>query len=82
MRAGDAKGGGGGVVNIASISGLLASTLRVAYGTSKAGLIHLTRQQAVELGTPASASTPRPGPVETAMAKSCTAAPSATTTTT
>ena len=31
---------GGAVVNIVSISGLRASTLRVAYGTSKAGLIH------------------------------------------
>ena len=29
--------GGGAVVNIGSISGLRASTLRVAYGTSKAG---------------------------------------------
>ena len=36
-------GGGGAVVNIASISGLRASTLRVAYGTSKAALIHLTK---------------------------------------
>ena len=45
------QGGGGAVVNIASISGLRASTLRVAYGTSKAGLIHLTKQHAVELGT-------------------------------
>ena len=34
----------GAIVNIASISGLRASTLRVAYGTSKAGLIQLTLQ--------------------------------------
>lgn len=40
----------GAVVNIASISGLRASTLRVAYGTSKAAVIQLTLQQAVELG--------------------------------
>ena len=40
---------GGAVVNITSISGLRASTLRVAYGTSKAGLAHLTKQMAVEL---------------------------------
>ena len=39
----------GCIVNIASISGLRASTLRVAYGTSKAGVIHLTKQQAAEL---------------------------------
>jgi NAD(P)-dependent dehydrogenase (short-subunit alcohol dehydrogenase family) len=32
--------GGGAIVNITSISGLRASTLRVAYGTSKAGLAH------------------------------------------
>jgi NAD(P)-dependent dehydrogenase (short-subunit alcohol dehydrogenase family) len=36
--------GGGAVVNIGSISGLRASTLRVAYGTSKAALMHLTKQ--------------------------------------
>src|SRR5687767_10644754 len=33
------SGGGGSVVHIASISGLRASTLRVAYGTSKAALL-------------------------------------------
>ena len=40
----------GTIVNVASISGLRASTLRVAYGTSKAAVIHLTKQQAAELG--------------------------------
>jgi len=45
-----AADGGGAVVNITSISGLRASTLRVAYGTSKAALAQLTLQQAVELG--------------------------------
>ena len=40
----------GAIVNIASISGLRASTLRTAYGTSKAAVIHLTQQQAAELG--------------------------------
>ncbi len=62
--------GGGSVVNIASISGLRASTLRVAYGTSKAALIHLTKQQAVELGTAGiRVNAIAPGPVETEMAK-------------
>lgn len=62
--------GGGSVVNIASISGLRASTLRVAYGTSKAALIHLTRQQAVELGNAGiRVNVIAPGPVDTAMAK-------------
>lgn len=62
--------GGGSIVNIASISGLRASTLRVAYGTSKAAIIHLTKQQAVELGTIGiRANVVAPGPVDTDMAK-------------
>ena len=64
------RGGGGAVVNIASISALRASTLRVAYGTSKAALVHLTRQQAVELGDVGiRVNAIAPGPVETEMAK-------------
>jgi NAD(P)-dependent dehydrogenase (short-subunit alcohol dehydrogenase family) len=43
--------GGGAIVNVTSISGLRASTLRTAYGTSKAGLAHLTQQQAIELAS-------------------------------
>ena len=62
--------GGGSVVNIASISGLRASTLRVAYGTSKGALIHLTKQQAIELGNAGiRVNAIAPGPVETEMAK-------------
>jgi NAD(P)-dependent dehydrogenase (short-subunit alcohol dehydrogenase family) len=62
--------GGGAVVNIGSISGVLASTLRVAYGTSKAALAHLTRQQAAELGNVGiRVNGVAPGPVDTAMAK-------------
>ncbi|MEQ1805644.1 MAG: SDR family oxidoreductase [Burkholderiaceae bacterium] len=64
------RSGGGSIVNIASISGLRASTLRVAYGTSKAALMHLTRQQAVELGhLGIRVNAVAPGPVDTAMAK-------------
>ena len=64
------KSGGGAVVNISSISGLRASTLRVAYGTSKAALIHLTKQYAAELGTVGiRVNCVAPGPVDTAMAK-------------
>ena len=62
--------GSGAVVNIASISGLRASTLRVAYGTSKAALIHLTKQYAVELGNAGvRVNVVAPGPVDTDMAK-------------
>ncbi len=63
-------GGRGSVVNIASISGFRASTLRAAYGTSKAGLIQLTKQQAAELGAVGiRVNAIAPGPVDTAMAK-------------
>ena len=62
--------GGGAVVNITSISGLRASALRTAYGTSKAGLAHLTQQQAVELASlNIRVNAVAPGPVDTAMAK-------------
>lgn len=64
------RDGGGAVVNIGSISGLRGSTLRVAYGTSKAALTHLTKQQAVELGEiGVRVNLVAPGPVETEMAK-------------
>ena len=64
------ESGGGAIVNIASISGLRASTLRVAYGSSKAALIHLTKQYAVELGNVGiRVNVIAPGPVETEMAK-------------
>ncbi len=62
--------GGGTIVNITSISGLRASTLRVAYGTSKAALAHLTKQQAAELAQyNIRVNAVAPGPVDTAMAK-------------
>lgn len=59
----------GSIVNIASISGLRASTLRVAYGTSKAAVKHLTLQQAAELGEyGVRANCVCPGPVATKLA--------------
>ena len=59
----------GAIVNIASISGLRASTLRVAYGTSKAAVRQLTLQQAAELGEYGiRANCVAPGPVRTKLA--------------
>ena len=58
----------GAIVNIASISGLRASTLRVAYGTSKAGVIHLTEQFAAEMGDYGiRVNCVAPGPVKTKL---------------
>jgi len=63
------KASRGNIVNIASISGLRASTLRVAYGTSKAAVIQLTKQQAAELGEYGiRANCVCPGPVRTKLA--------------
>ena len=59
----------GSVINIASISGLRASTLRIAYGTSKAAIAHLTQQQASELGEfGIRVNCVSPGPVKTKLA--------------
>jgi NAD(P)-dependent dehydrogenase (short-subunit alcohol dehydrogenase family) len=61
---------GGAIVNITSISAVRASTLRSAYGTSKARLAHLTKQLAVELASLGiRVNGVAPGPVDTAMAK-------------
>src|SRR5437763_16338303 len=61
---------GGAIVNITSISGLRASAMRVAYGTSKAALAHLTKQFALELSVLGiRVNAVAPGPVDTAMAK-------------
>jgi NAD(P)-dependent dehydrogenase (short-subunit alcohol dehydrogenase family) len=61
---------GSAIVNITSISGLRASALRVAYGTTKAALAHLTKQFALELSVRGiRVNAVAPGPVDTAMAK-------------
>jgi len=66
---GPLKQTGGCIVNIASISGLRASTLRIAYGTSKAAVIHMTKQQAAELGdSGVRVNCVSPGPVRTKLA--------------
>jgi NAD(P)-dependent dehydrogenase (short-subunit alcohol dehydrogenase family) len=58
----------GRIVNIASISGIRASWGRTAYGTSKAAVIGLTRQMAIELAQfGITANGIAPGPVDTPM---------------
>lgn len=62
---------GGRIVNIASVSGLRAGYGRTAYGTSKAALIHLTRQAALELAPLGiTVNAIAPGPVEGPLAAS------------
>jgi len=43
-------GGGGRIVNIASVVGMAAMRLQSAFVAAKAGIIHLTRAMALELG--------------------------------
>ncbi len=64
------ESGGGSIVNIASVSGLVGSLGRTAYGSSKGGVIQMTRILAVEFaefGIRVNAIAP--GPIETPMAK-------------
>jgi NAD(P)-dependent dehydrogenase (short-subunit alcohol dehydrogenase family) len=44
------QGGGGSIVNMASVHGLLAAPARLSYDTAKAAVIQMTRQMAVDLG--------------------------------
>lgn len=63
--------GWGRIVNIASVAGLRAVGIgRTAYGTSKAALIALTRQMAVELAPHGvTANAVCPGPVDTPLTR-------------
>jgi 3-oxoacyl-[acyl-carrier protein] reductase len=64
------KGDRGRIVNISSISGVRASAGRIAYGTSKAAIIGLTRQLAIELAEDnITVNSVAPGPVDTAIAR-------------
>lgn len=58
----------GRIINIASISGMRASAGRTAYGTSKAAVIGLTRQMAIELAEHGvTVNGVAPGPVDTPL---------------
>jgi len=62
------KVGRGKIVNVASVTGILALTKRVAYGTAKAGVIGLTRSMAYELSSQGIwVNAIAPGPTETPM---------------
>jgi NAD(P)-dependent dehydrogenase (short-subunit alcohol dehydrogenase family) len=62
------QAGWGRIVNVASISGLRAGTGRMAYGTSKAALIAMTAQFAVEVADwGVTVNAIAPGPVDTPM---------------
>jgi 3-oxoacyl-[acyl-carrier protein] reductase len=62
--------GGGRIVNIASVGGLSPLSSSIAYSSSKAGLIHLTRCLAVALAPDVTVNCIAPGLVEgTRMAK-------------
>ncbi len=62
--------GWGRIVNVASISGVRAGTGRLGYGTSKAAMIAMTRQFAVEAAEwGVTVNAVAPGPVETPMIK-------------
>lgn len=70
----------GRIVNIASISGVRAGTGRLGYGTSKAALIALTRQFAIESAEwGVTVNAIAPGPVDTPMIRGMHGGSTATT---
>lgn len=59
---------GGAVVNVASVAGLRPSPFMGAYNISKAGLVHMTRQMAMELAPGIRVNAVAPGVVKTRLA--------------
>ena len=59
---------GGTVVNVASVAGLRPSPFMGAYNISKAGLVHMTRQMAMELAPGIRVNAVAPGVVKTRLA--------------
>jgi NAD(P)-dependent dehydrogenase (short-subunit alcohol dehydrogenase family) len=60
---------GGSVVNVASVGGLRPSPLTGAYNISKAGLVHMTRQLALELAPEVRVNAVAPGVVRTRLSE-------------
>lgn len=58
-------GGGGSIINTASVLGVIGSEGYAAYGPAKAGLIALTRQLAIELAPQVRANVIAPGSIDT-----------------
>ena len=59
---------GGSVVNVASVAGLRPSPMMGAYNISNAGLIHMTKQLAMELAPKTRVNAVAPGVVKTRLA--------------
>ncbi|MDQ3369851.1 MAG: glucose 1-dehydrogenase [Myxococcota bacterium] len=69
VRHARARGGGGSIVNIASVAGLRAAPMQGIYGATKAAVISLTQTLAFELGsTQLRVNAIAPGLVETRFA--------------